>query len=246
MARVVVLYPPRLSRHTPAASDQQLSPSKGVIRSPSFPSRSRGITRSRLFTADNLRRGSASVLGGGRLPSAMARDQVHVGLIADTHGLLRPEAMEALRGSDYLVHAGDIGDPQILKALAEIAPVTAVRGNNDQGTWAAPLHTTEVLQIGETLVYVIHDLADLDLDPGVAGFRAVVSGHSHRPGCESRHGVLFVNPGSAGPRRFRLPVCVGRLIVSAVGVEARLVELPVKATAATARSRRRAVRHAGP
>jgi hypothetical protein len=103
-----------------------------------------------------------------------------------------------------------------------------------------------VLQIGETLVYVIHDLADLDLDPGVAGFRAVVSGHSHRPGCESRHGVLFVNPGSAGPRRFRLPVCVGRLIVSAVGVEAQLVELPVKATAATARSRRRAVRHAGP
>jgi hypothetical protein len=157
----------------------------------------------------------------------MGRPEIHVGLIADTHGLLRAEAVEALRGSDYIAHAGDIGSPGILEALAEIAPVTAVRGNNDRGAWAAALHTTEVLEIGEAVIYIVHDLADLDVDPAVARFRAVVSGHSHRPRTESRGGVLFVNPGSAGPRRFHLPVSVGRLVVSPGRVKADLVELPV-------------------
>lgn len=169
-----------------------------------------------------------------------------VGLIADTHGLLRPEAVEALRGSDYVVHAGDIGDPGILRALAEIAPVTVVRGNNDKGSWASSLPATEVLAIGATLIYVVHDLGDLDLDPGAAGFAAVVSGHSHRPRSESRDGVLFVNPGSAGPRRFHLPVSVGRLVVSANRVTGHLVELPVAIPATTARRRTRPVAHEGP
>jgi putative phosphoesterase len=165
---------------------------------------------------------------------------VKVGLIADTHGLLRPEAMEALRGSDYIVHGGDVGDPDILRALAAIAPVTAVRGNNDKGSWASSLPTTEVLPIGETLIYVVHDLADLDLDPGAAGFQAVVSGHSHRPRCESRNGVVFVNPGSSGPRRFHLPVAVARLVVSPTGIEPQVLELRVTAPASNGRRRPRA------
>jgi len=151
--------------------------------------------------------------------------RLKVGLISDTHGLLRPEAIESLRGSDYIVHAGDIGDPDILKALAEIAPVTAVRGNNDKGPWALTIRETEVLRVGEVCIYVLHNLAELDLDPAAAGFQVVVSGHSHRLVSEYRDGVLFVNPGSAGPRRFTLPVSVGRLMVSGVTVTARLLEL---------------------
>jgi len=166
----------------------------------------------------------------------MAHTALQIGLIADTHGLLRPEAVDALRGSDYIVHAGDIGDPQILHALAKIAPVTAVRGNNDTGSWANDLPPTAVLPVGEARLYVIHDLADLDLDPRHSGFNAVVSGHSHRPRSESRDGVLFVNPGSAGPRRFRLPVSVGRLVVSQSRLAAQLIELPLPALAATARA----------
>jgi len=148
-----------------------------------------------------------------------------VGLIADTHGLLRSEAVEALRGSDFVIHAGDIGDPAILEQLSEIAPVTAVRGNNDKGPWAARLPRTDLLQVGATFIYVIHDLAELDLDPAAAGCSAVVSGHSHRPAQESRDGVLFINPGSAGPRRFALPVSLGYLQVSGERVRADLVEL---------------------
>jgi putative phosphoesterase len=148
-----------------------------------------------------------------------------VGLIADTHGLLRPAAIEALRGSDFIIHAGDIGDPAILDRLSEIAPVTAVRGNNDKGQWAARLPQSDLLRVGAASIYVIHDLAELDLDPAAAGHGVVVSGHSHRPMQESRDGVLFVNPGSAGPRRFTLPISLGYLLVSGDRAIAGLVEL---------------------
>lgn len=150
-----------------------------------------------------------------------------IGLISDTHGLLRPEALAALAGCERIIHAGDIGDPAILAALEAIAPVVAVRGNNDHGPWAAALPERAELRVGELRVWVIHDLAELDLDPAAAGCRAVVSGHSHRPGRTERGGVLYVNPGSAGPRRFHLPVSVGRLEVSARDVTARLLTLDV-------------------
>lgn len=152
---------------------------------------------------------------------------VQIGLISDTHGLLRPQALAALAGSDYIVHAGDIGDPAILEALSAIAPVTAVRGNNDQGPWAQKIPETELLRIGEFCLYAIHDIAELDLDPAAAGFQAVVAGHSHKPGQQLRDGVLHVNPGSAGPRRFKLPTSVARLQVSGAQVTAQLVELDV-------------------
>jgi uncharacterized protein len=148
-----------------------------------------------------------------------------VGLISDTHGLLRPEALTTLAGADYIIHAGDIGDANILKRLSAIAPVTAVRGNNDKGAWASRIPETEVLQIGVVMIYVIHDVTALDLDPAAAGFHAVIAGHSHHPGIELREGVLFINPGSAGPRRFKLPVSVGWLTVSGTSIEPRLVEL---------------------
>ncbi len=148
-----------------------------------------------------------------------------VGLISDTHGLLRPEAMASLRGSDFIVHAGDIGDAQILAALGAIAPVTAVRGNNDYGAWAEEIPETAVLRVGEVGIYVVHDLAELALDPLAAGHRVVVSGHSHRPRIEERGGVLYVNPGSAGPRRFALPVCVAELTIDGASVLARVNDL---------------------
>jgi uncharacterized protein len=150
-----------------------------------------------------------------------------IGLISDTHGLLRPEALAFLCGSDHIVHAGDIGHAAVLQELATLAPVTAVRGNNDREPWADEVRGTEVLEVGEVLVYVIHDLAELDLDPAAAGFRVVVSGHSHRPAVEERDGVLYVNPGSSGPRRFKLPIAVAELHVEGASVEARLVELHV-------------------
>ena len=148
-----------------------------------------------------------------------------LGVIADTHGLLRPEAVEALRGVDAIVHAGDIGASDVLDRLGEIAPVTAVRGNNDRGAWAEKLPSTEVLEIGGVLLYVLHNVNELDLDPRAAGFGAVISGHSHQPRQEERDGVLFFNPGSAGPRRFKLPAAVGRLSVDAGRVRGRIVEL---------------------
>jgi putative phosphoesterase len=148
-----------------------------------------------------------------------------VGVISDTHGLLRPEAAAFLRGSDFLIHAGDIGDAKILEELAAIAPVTAVRGNNDKGPWAASVRDTEVLRVEDVLIYVIHDLAQLDLDPAAAGFQVVVSGHSHRPSLEEKGGVLYLNPGSAGPRRFKLPIAVADFVVHGGSVQARITEL---------------------
>lgn len=139
-----------------------------------------------------------------------------VGLISDTHGLLRPEALAALAGCDLIIHAGDVGAPEILDALRALAPVVAVRGNVDTGVWARALPETEVAEIGDVCIYVLHDVNELDLDPAAAGFGVVVSGHSHRPGSEFKGGVLFVNPGSAGRRRFRLPVTVARLDLAAV------------------------------
>ena len=150
-----------------------------------------------------------------------------IGLISDTHGLLRPEAVAYLRGSDFIVHAGDIGKPEVLEHLAELAPVTAVRGNNDKGPWAEALAETEVLRVDDALIYVLHDIADLDLDPVAAGFAAVICGHSHKPRIEWRDGVLYLNPGSAGPRRFKLPIAVARMRVSPEGLAPDLVELSV-------------------
>jgi len=134
-------------------------------------------------------------------------------VISDTHGLLRPNALAALRGSDYVIHAGDIGDPDILQKLAQIAPVTAIRGNVDREAWARKIPYTNVLEVGGISVYVLHNLQELDLKPQAAGFSVVVYGHSHVPQQETKNGVLYFNPGSAGPRRFRLPVSGGRLTV---------------------------------
>jgi hypothetical protein len=150
---------------------------------------------------------------------------MRLGLISDTHGLLRPEAIAALRGCDRLIHAGDIGPPDILEQLRQLAPLTVVRGNNDTAEWAAAIAVTETVAVAETLIHVIHDLAELDRDPGAAGVRVVVSGHSHVPKIVTRDGVLFVNPGSAGPRRFALPVTVAELSIAAGRVEARIIPL---------------------
>jgi hypothetical protein len=146
-------------------------------------------------------------------------------VISDTHGLLRPEAIEALRGSQHIVHAGDVGTPDVLVKLSEIAPVTAVRGNIDKDAWARVLPETEVLELGGISIYVLHDLAQLDLKPAAAGFSAVISGHTHCPIQETRDGVLYFNPGSAGPRRFKLPIGVGRLVVKHGKVRGELVGL---------------------
>jgi putative phosphoesterase len=149
---------------------------------------------------------------------------LRVGLISDTHDLLRPEAKEFLRGSDHIVHAGDVCSVAILEELAELAPVTAVRGNNDRGPWAARLRETELLEVGGIPVYVIHDLSQLDTE-AAASVRVVVSGHSHKPLVAQRDGILYVNPGSAGPRRFKLPVAVAELAIDGASVSARIVEL---------------------
>jgi uncharacterized protein len=151
-----------------------------------------------------------------------------VGLISDTHGLLRPEALAFLRGSDFIVHAGDIGDAAVVEELRRLAPLTVVRGNNDKGPWARSIAETEVLEVGEVSIYVLHDLAELDLDPVAAGFRVVVSGHSHHPSVEDRDGVLYINPGSSGPRRFKLPIAVAELQVASSSVKARIVELETR------------------
>lgn len=150
-----------------------------------------------------------------------------IGVISDTHGLLRPEALEALAGATLLIHAGDIGSPDILPALARLAPVEAVRGNVDTGAWARSMPETAVVEVQGRTLYVLHDLNQLDLDPRAAGFGAVISGHSHVPANEIRNGVLYFNPGSAGPRRFRLPVSVGRLWVGSAGMRAEIVVLNV-------------------
>ncbi len=150
-----------------------------------------------------------------------------LGVISDTHGLMRPEALAALAGVEMIVHAGDIGSPDVLEALRAIAPVVAVRGNNDTGDWAHVLPATEVVEVGRVLLYVLHDVHDLDLDPVAAGFQAVISGHSHRPAVVRRHGVLFLNPGSAGPRRFTLPVSLAHLSIQGEALEAELIDLGI-------------------
>ena len=149
---------------------------------------------------------------------------IRIGLISDTHGLLRPEALDVLRGSDFIVHAGDIGEG-VLEPLSTLAPVTAVRGNNDRAPWAERIAQTEWLRFGEVTLHVLHDLNDLAIDPGGAGVGVVVTGHSHRPRIERRSGVLYVNPGSAGPVRFNLPVSVGLMQITGKDVTARIVEL---------------------
>jgi len=148
-----------------------------------------------------------------------------IGIISDTHALLRPEALAALRGSDYIINAGDIGDPSILKELAKIAPVTAIRGNVDRETWAGKVPATSVLEVRDVAIYILHNLAELDLKPKAAGFDVVVYGHSHVAKQETKSGVLYFNPGSAGPRRFRLPVTVGRLTVKEGKVSGEIVEI---------------------
>lgn len=153
--------------------------------------------------------------------------QTSIGVISDTHGLVRPEAVAALRGSDLIVHAGDVGHPAVLEALRAVAPVVAVRGNNDHGAWAEELSATEVVERAGVLLYVLHDLAELDIDLKAAGFHAVIAGHSHQPKLERREGVLYLNPGSAGPRRFKLPVALARVRVHAASIDAELVELEV-------------------
>ena len=155
---------------------------------------------------------------------------IRIGLISDTHGLLRPEAVDVLRGSDFIVHAGDIGE-DVLEPLSTIAPVTAVRGNNDRAPWAQRIAEAEWLRFGEVTLHVLHDLADLALDPDGATVDVVVTGHSHRPKIERRGGVLYVNPGSAGPVRFSLPVSVALLQISGKDAAARIVELESLRTA---------------
>ena len=148
-----------------------------------------------------------------------------VGVISDTHGLMRPEACAALEGSALIVHAGDIGKPEVLEQLSKIAPVVAVRGNSDRGAWAKALRKTEVVQAGGLYLYVIHDVQELNLDPAAADFKAVISGHSHQPRVEEKDGVMFLNPGSAGPRRFNLPISLARLYIRENTLEAEVVDL---------------------
>jgi putative phosphoesterase len=150
---------------------------------------------------------------------------VRVGLISDTHGLLRPEAKSFLQNSDYIIHGGDIGNGDILEQLAALAPVTAVRGNNDAGLWAQSLRETEILRVNGVSIYAIHNLAQMTIDPVADGIAAVVSGHSHQPVVSERHGVVFVNPGSSGPRRFNLPISVGELMIDGSSVSARIVRI---------------------
>ena len=150
-----------------------------------------------------------------------------IGVISDTHGLLRPEALAALRGCNPILHAGDIGSADVLEQLRKLAPVFAVRGNNDRERWAELLPETEVVDVQNFRLYLLHDLHTLDLDPAAAGFHAVISGHSHRAKIEEKQGVLYLNPGSAGPRRFKLPVSIGRLTLSKRKLRGEIIELKV-------------------
>jgi uncharacterized protein len=158
-------------------------------------------------------------------PAVSPRTSTTIGVISDTHGLLRPQAVEALRGSAHIIHAGDVGAAEILDELSAIAPVTAIRGNVDKGAWARKLPETEVVEIGGVSIYIVHDLGALDLKPEAAGFDVVVYGHSHVAKHEIRSGVLYFNPGSAGPRRFKLPITVGRLTVEGKQVRGEIVTI---------------------
>jgi hypothetical protein len=158
---------------------------------------------------------------------ARRRDSVRIGVISDTHGLLRPEAVRALRGVDLIVHAGDVGAPAILEGLRAFARVLAVRGNNDRGAWARALPETETIDVAGARIHVVHDLKELAIDPAQARVDVVIAGHSHRPAIRTRDGVLFLNPGSAGPRRFTLPVSVALLSLGPARPRARIVTLRV-------------------
>jgi len=151
----------------------------------------------------------------------------HIGVISDTHGLLRPQAVEALRGSALIIHAGDVGRPEILDELRRIAPVVAVRGNVDRDAWAERLPQSEIIEHEDVRLYVLHILEDLDLDQPTAGFHAVITGHTHKPKMETKDGVLYFNPGSAGPRRFDHPVSVGRLSIENGQLRGEIITLTV-------------------
>ena len=150
-----------------------------------------------------------------------------IGVISDTHGLLRPEAVSALQDSDSIIHAGDIGRLEVIAQLEAITPVKAIRGNVDKAAWASMFPKTEVVQADDLLIYVLHNLKQLDLDPKAAGFRVVVSGHSHQPRIEEKDGTLYINPGSAGPRRFKLPISISRLTVAGERIQSEILPLEV-------------------
>jgi putative phosphoesterase len=152
-----------------------------------------------------------------------------VGIISDTHGLLRPEALEALRGSDLILHAGDIGAPEVLERLREIADLVAIKGNNDRDAWASVVPDTAHVEIEEVNICVIHNINDLDFNPAAAGYRIVVSGHSHMPSVSEKNGVMYLNPGSAGPRRFKLPIAVARLNIDGKSAGAEIIAINVDA-----------------
>jgi putative phosphoesterase len=153
--------------------------------------------------------------------------EIVIGVVSDTHGLLRPEAVARLRGVAHIIHAGDIGSPDVLTSLATLAPVTAVRGNNDKAAWARAIPETATVELGRTLLYVLHDLHELDVDPRAAEIAAVITGHSHQPMLKTEHGVLYMNPGSIGPRRFKLPVAMGKLVVQKGRVRGEIIHLEV-------------------
>jgi putative phosphoesterase len=150
---------------------------------------------------------------------------LRVGIVSDTHGLFRPETRAFLIGCDYIIHGGDVGRTQILEELALMAPLISVRGNNDTEPWAGRLRETELIRVGNIFVYVIHNLAELGIDPAAAGVRVVISGHSHKPAIAERDGILYINPGSCGPRRFKLPISAAEMTVSGSAVRARIVKL---------------------
>ena len=152
---------------------------------------------------------------------------IRVGVISDTHGMLRPQALAAMEGSDFVLHGGDIGKADILDALQAIAPLTVVRGNNDRADWAREVPETARLTVGQIEVFLVHDIATLPIDPAAEGIDVVVYGHSHRPRVEYKAGVMYLNPGSAGPRRFSLPISVAELLIEGDQVTARIIELPI-------------------
>jgi len=155
----------------------------------------------------------------------MGRAYITVGVISDTHGLVRPEALKALEGSDIILHAGDIGSPDVLRSLRSMAPVVAVRGNTDRDRWTGSLMDAETVEIGGKLFYILHDISCLDLDPDTAGIHAIISGHSHMPSISEKNGILYLNPGSAGPRRFKLPVTLARIVIKQGRLHAEIVHL---------------------
>jgi uncharacterized protein len=150
---------------------------------------------------------------------------MRVGIISDTHGLLRPEAIRHLAGTDHIIHAGDIGAPEVIEGLRRIAPTTAIRGNIDAGEWAKNYPDTELVVLGGRAFYVLHNLEEIKLDPAASGFDVIISGHSHRPRIEAKTGVLYLNPGSAGPRRFKLPIAVAILVLSDQAILPRILEI---------------------